>query len=45
MSFVEGFCDQLNQELEGPPVACRLLSHKIQSPQEAEAIQALMVRA
>uniref|UniRef100_A0A8C5WXT1 Golgi associated, gamma adaptin ear containing, ARF binding protein 1 n=1 Tax=Laticauda laticaudata TaxID=8630 RepID=A0A8C5WXT1_LATLA len=37
------FCDQLNKELEGPPLATRLLAHKIQSPQEWEAIQALTV--
>lgn len=28
-----------------PPLATRLLAHKIQSPQEWEAIQALTVRA
>uniref|UniRef100_A0A8C0EMI5 Golgi associated, gamma adaptin ear containing, ARF binding protein 1 n=1 Tax=Bubo bubo TaxID=30461 RepID=A0A8C0EMI5_BUBBB len=37
------FCEQLNKELEGPPLATRLLAHKIQSPQEWEAIQALTV--
>ncbi|XP_018115070.1 ADP-ribosylation factor-binding protein GGA1 isoform X2 [Xenopus laevis] len=38
---VQAFCDQLNQELEGPQLATRLLAHKIQSPQEWEAMQAL----
>uniref|UniRef100_A0A6I8PDJ7 Golgi associated, gamma adaptin ear containing, ARF binding protein 1 n=1 Tax=Ornithorhynchus anatinus TaxID=9258 RepID=A0A6I8PDJ7_ORNAN len=37
------FCEQLNKELEGPPLATRLLAHKIQSPQEWEALQALTV--
>uniref|UniRef100_A0A8C4UKI3 Golgi associated, gamma adaptin ear containing, ARF binding protein 3 n=1 Tax=Falco tinnunculus TaxID=100819 RepID=A0A8C4UKI3_FALTI len=36
-----GFCDQINKELEGPQIAVRLLAHKIQSPQEWEAVQAL----
>nr|XP_056703134.1 ADP-ribosylation factor-binding protein GGA1 [Euleptes europaea] len=40
---IDAFCDQLNKELEGPPLATRLLAHKIQSPQEWEAIQALTV--
>ncbi|KAM8930252.1 ADP-ribosylation factor-binding protein GGA1 [Pelodytes ibericus] len=40
---VQTFCDQLNQELEGPQLATRLLAHKIQSPQEWEAMQALTV--
>ncbi|XP_073181846.1 ADP-ribosylation factor-binding protein GGA1 isoform X2 [Lepidochelys kempii] len=38
---INAFCEQLNKELEGPPLATRLLAHKIQSPQEWEAIQAL----
>uniref|UniRef100_A0A8C2X6F6 Golgi associated, gamma adaptin ear containing, ARF binding protein 3a n=2 Tax=Cyclopterus lumpus TaxID=8103 RepID=A0A8C2X6F6_CYCLU len=38
-----GFCDQINKELEGPQISVRLLAHKIQSPQEWEAIQALTV--
>uniref|UniRef100_A0A8C4UJV5 Golgi associated, gamma adaptin ear containing, ARF binding protein 3 n=1 Tax=Falco tinnunculus TaxID=100819 RepID=A0A8C4UJV5_FALTI len=38
-----GFCDQINKELEGPQIAVRLLAHKIQSPQEWEAVQALTV--
>ncbi|XP_038043009.1 ADP-ribosylation factor-binding protein GGA1 [Anas platyrhynchos] len=40
---IGAFCEQLNKELEGPPLATRLLAHKIQSPQEWEAIQALTV--
>lgn len=38
---IKGFCDQLNNEPEGPQLATRLLAHKIQSPQEWEAMQAL----
>ncbi|KAG7491581.1 hypothetical protein MATL_G00005700 [Megalops atlanticus] len=41
--YIIGFCDQINKELEGPQIAVRLLAHKIQSPQEWEAIQALTV--
>lgn len=40
---IQLFCDQLSNEPEGPQLATRLLAHKIQSPQEWEAIQALMV--
>ncbi|KFO93617.1 ADP-ribosylation factor-binding protein GGA1, partial [Buceros rhinoceros silvestris] len=40
---INAFCEQLNKELEGPPLATRLLAHKIQSPQEWEAVQALTV--
>ncbi|XP_071246489.1 ADP-ribosylation factor-binding protein GGA3-like [Salvelinus alpinus] len=43
LEYIIGFCDQINKELEGPQIAVRLLAHKIQSPQEWEAIQALMV--
>uniref|UniRef100_A0A672ZAP0 Golgi associated, gamma adaptin ear containing, ARF binding protein 3b n=1 Tax=Sphaeramia orbicularis TaxID=375764 RepID=A0A672ZAP0_9TELE len=38
-----GFCDQINKELEGPQIAVTLLVHKIHSPQEWEALQALTV--
>uniref|UniRef100_A0A668AP68 Golgi associated, gamma adaptin ear containing, ARF binding protein 3a n=1 Tax=Myripristis murdjan TaxID=586833 RepID=A0A668AP68_9TELE len=41
--YILGFCDQINKELEGPQISVRLLAHKIQSPQEWEAIQALTV--
>uniref|UniRef100_A0A3Q3E773 VHS domain-containing protein n=1 Tax=Hippocampus comes TaxID=109280 RepID=A0A3Q3E773_HIPCM len=40
---ITGFCDQINKELEGPQIAARLLVHKVHSPQEWEALQALMV--
>ncbi|XP_043923781.1 ADP-ribosylation factor-binding protein GGA1 [Protopterus annectens] len=40
---INSFCEQLNKELEGPQHGTRLLAHKIQSPQEWEAIQALTV--
>uniref|UniRef100_A0A674CG30 Golgi associated, gamma adaptin ear containing, ARF binding protein 1 n=1 Tax=Salmo trutta TaxID=8032 RepID=A0A674CG30_SALTR len=39
---IQAFCDQLNNDLEGY-LATRLLAHKIQSPQEWEAMQALVV--
>ncbi|VDO96084.1 unnamed protein product [Soboliphyme baturini] len=41
--FISGFCEQVNEELEGHLVACRLLAHRIQSPHEAEALNALKV--
>ncbi|XP_042559772.1 ADP-ribosylation factor-binding protein GGA3a [Clupea harengus] len=41
--YIIGFCDQINKELEGPQISVRLLAHKIQSPQEWEAVQALTV--
>uniref|UniRef100_A0A4W4FLH3 Golgi-associated, gamma adaptin ear containing, ARF binding protein 1 n=1 Tax=Electrophorus electricus TaxID=8005 RepID=A0A4W4FLH3_ELEEL len=40
---IKAFCEQLGNEPEGPQLATRLLAHKIQSPQEWEAMQALMV--
>uniref|UniRef100_A0A8C4ICM9 Uncharacterized protein n=1 Tax=Dicentrarchus labrax TaxID=13489 RepID=A0A8C4ICM9_DICLA len=40
---IQGFYQLVNQETDGPQVAIRLLSHKIQSPQEREALQALTV--
>lgn len=42
-SSIHAFCDQLSSDLEGPQLATRLLAHKIQSPQEWEAMQALLV--
>ncbi|KAI3359904.1 hypothetical protein L3Q82_014263, partial [Scortum barcoo] len=42
--YIIGFCDQVNKELEGPQIAVPLLVHKIHSPQEWEALQALTVR-
>ncbi|XP_044151925.1 ADP-ribosylation factor-binding protein GGA3 [Bufo gargarizans] len=41
--YIISFCDQINKELEGPQISVRLLAHKIQSPQEWEALQALTV--
>ncbi|XP_076583912.1 ADP-ribosylation factor-binding protein GGA1-like isoform X2 [Chaetodon auriga] len=40
---IQSFYELTNQEADGPQVAIRLLSHKIQSPQEKEALQALTV--
>ena len=40
---ISKFCDQVNKELEGPQTAVKLLAHKIQSPQEREALYALAV--
>lgn len=40
---ITAFCDRVNAELEGPLLSTRLLAHKIQSPQEKEALFALTV--
>ncbi|NXI28132.1 GGA2 protein, partial [Sterrhoptilus dennistouni] len=40
---IQRFCDQVNTDMEGPLSALRLLAHKIQSPQEGEALHALTV--
>ncbi|XP_068444786.1 ADP-ribosylation factor-binding protein GGA1-like isoform X2 [Clinocottus analis] len=40
---IQGFYQLVDQETDGPQVAIRLLAHKIQSPQEKEALQALTV--
>ncbi|XP_047189809.1 ADP-ribosylation factor-binding protein GGA3-like isoform X1 [Scophthalmus maximus] len=40
---IQGFYQLVNQETDGPQVAIRLLAHKIQSPQEKEALQAVTV--
>ncbi len=40
---IMAFCDRVNKELEGPQISVRLLAHKIQSPQEREALFALAV--
>ena len=37
------FCKQVNDELEGPQIGVRLIAHKIQSPQEKEALYGLLV--
>ncbi|KAM6972431.1 ADP-ribosylation factor-binding protein GGA2-like [Aplochiton taeniatus] len=41
--YIQAFYQLVNQETEGPQMATRLLVHKIQSPQEREALQALTV--
>nr|XP_057946676.1 probable glutamate--tRNA ligase, mitochondrial isoform X2 [Doryrhamphus excisus] len=40
---IQGFYQLVNKEADGPQVALSLLAHKIQSPQEKEALQALTV--
>ncbi|XP_015249501.1 PREDICTED: ADP-ribosylation factor-binding protein GGA3-like [Cyprinodon variegatus] len=40
---IEGFYKHVIQETDGPQIALRLIAHKIQSPQEKEALQALTV--
>ncbi|OWK50710.1 ADP-ribosylation factor-binding protein GGA2 [Lonchura striata] len=40
---IQRFCAQVNAGTEGPWFALRLLAHKIQSPQEREALHALTV--
>lgn len=40
---IQGFYQRVTQDADGPQVAVRLLAHKIQSPQEREALQALTV--
>ncbi|NXX27969.1 GGA2 protein, partial [Nicator chloris] len=40
---IQRFCHQVNADTEGPLFALRLLAHKIQSPQEGEALRALTV--
>ncbi|XP_050824551.1 ADP-ribosylation factor-binding protein GGA2 isoform X3 [Gopherus flavomarginatus] len=40
---IQRFCDQVSADPEGPSIAPRLLAHKIQSPQEMEALHALTV--
>uniref|UniRef100_G3Q7F4 Golgi-associated, gamma adaptin ear containing, ARF binding protein 2 n=1 Tax=Gasterosteus aculeatus aculeatus TaxID=481459 RepID=G3Q7F4_GASAC len=40
---IQGFYQLVDQEAGGPQAAIRLLAHKIQSPQEREALQALTV--
>lgn len=38
---IVAFCHKVNRDLEGPQTAIRLLVHKIQSPQEREALLSL----
>ncbi|KFQ27418.1 ADP-ribosylation factor-binding protein GGA2, partial [Mesitornis unicolor] len=40
---IQRFCAQVNADTDGPSLAPRLLAHKIQSPQEREALHALTV--
>ncbi|KAM5227710.1 ADP-ribosylation factor-binding protein GGA2 [Ctenodactylus gundi] len=40
---IQNFCEQVNTDLSGPTHAPWLLAHKIQSPQEKEALYALTV--
>uniref|UniRef100_A0A8C4ZPX0 ADP-ribosylation factor-binding protein GGA2-like n=1 Tax=Gadus morhua TaxID=8049 RepID=A0A8C4ZPX0_GADMO len=40
---IQEFYQLINQETDGPQVATRLLAHKIQSPQDNEALQALTI--
>ncbi|XP_062999262.1 ADP-ribosylation factor-binding protein GGA2 isoform X7 [Elgaria multicarinata webbii] len=40
---IQKISDQVNADANGPTTALRLLEHKIQSPQEAEALRALNV--
>ncbi|XP_054634307.1 ADP-ribosylation factor-binding protein GGA2-like isoform X2 [Dunckerocampus dactyliophorus] len=40
---IQGFYQLVSKEADGPQVALSLLAHKIQSPQEKEALQALTV--
>ncbi|XP_053782027.1 ADP-ribosylation factor-binding protein GGA2 isoform X2 [Desmodus rotundus] len=42
-SAIQNFCDQVNTDPNGPIHAPWLLAHKIQSPQEKEALYALTV--
>ncbi|XP_066131955.1 ADP-ribosylation factor-binding protein GGA2 [Saccopteryx bilineata] len=42
-SAIQNFCDQVNTDPNGPTHAPWLLAHKIQSPQEREALYALLV--
>ncbi|XP_070269783.1 ADP-ribosylation factor-binding protein GGA2 isoform X1 [Myotis yumanensis] len=42
-SAIQNFCDQVNTDSNGPTHAPWLLAHKIQSPQEKEALYALTV--
>ncbi|KAM6155218.1 ADP-ribosylation factor-binding protein GGA2 [Rhynchocyon petersi] len=42
-SAIQNFCEQVNTDPSGPTYAPWLLAHKIQSPQEKEALHALTV--
>lgn len=38
---IVSFCDMINKDIDGPQTAVRLITHKIQSPQEKESLFAL----
>lgn len=40
---VAKFCTAVDNDLDGPSTAARLLGHKIQSPQQQESLNALSV--
>ena len=40
---VDKFCKAVDNDLDGPSTAARLLGHKIQSPQQQESLNALCV--
>ena len=43
INVIKQFTDAVNMSPEGPVLAARLLGHRMQSPQEQEAVQALAV--
>ena len=43
INVIKQFCDTVNMSPEGPILAARLLGHRVQSPQDQEALQALAV--
>lgn len=43
VNTIKKFCDTVRNTKEGPAIACKLIAHKIQSPQERESIQTLAV--
>jgi len=43
VNTIKQFCDIVSQSAEGPLLASRLIGHKIQSPQDQEALQGLAV--
>ena len=43
INVIKQFCDTINMSPEGPILAARLLGHRVQSPQDQEALQALAV--
>ena len=43
INVIKQFCDTVNMSPEGPVLAARLLGHRVQSPQDQEALKALAV--